>query len=189
MTGTNLTVSDSHVQGDVIYGDKLVSINNNKPIAGLVNAINSIQKGISDSAEFSGYIEELAEYIQDRVGREVIGLEQKLRNGQREDLIDNAVYLKNKFSRLLSKKQLSPSEQKIFVHILASINTAFNHQVRPLILAHMGKSEVDKAVHQFVIEPVYTAIVHSNDEMTSELVLGMLYFLTGKCHLVWDTSC
>jgi hypothetical protein len=188
MTGTNLTVSDSHVEGDVIHGNKIVAISEAKPV-GLASAIKSIKECMAEAVELSGYIEDLAEYVQDRVGRDVIGLEQKLINGQRPDLIEHAVYLKNKFGRFLAKKQLSHSEQKIFAHVLASINTAFNQQVRPLILDNRSKAEVDKAVHEFIIEPIYTTIVATDDAITSEMVLGMLYFLTGKCHLVWDAKC
>lgn len=188
MTGTELTVSGSNVGGDVIGRDKIISVTEAQPPS-LATAIKSIKASITENLELSDFIEELAEYVTDRVGREVIGVQQKLINGHRQDLVENAVYLKNKFERFLAKKQLSHSEQKIFAHVLASINTAFNHHVRPLILEKKGKAEVDKAVHDHVIEPIYGTIVEADDTITSEMVCGMLYFLTGKCHLVWEDQC
>lgn len=187
MSDKELIVSGSHIEGDVVGRDKISIVE--APHMSLDSAIKSIKEAASNDYELSEYIEELAEYIEDRVGREIIGVEQKLINGQRQDLIENAVYLKNKFERFLAKKQLSQSEQQIFAHVLASINTHFNHHVRPLILEKKSKAEVDKAVHQHVIEPIYGIVAKANNAMTSEMVAGMLYFLTGKCHLVWDDKC
>ncbi|WP_088742653.1 ABC-three component system protein [Cobetia sp. QF-1] len=177
----NANVSKSSF-GDFVQGDKYVNAPSLLP---LEKAIAAIQASIVDNPQMEEIIEELAEYTTNRPGREIIGVEKKLENGERKDLIDNAVYLKNKFERYLAKRQLSLVEQHVHVHVLAMIDTTFNQKIRPLILDDRSKSEVDTAVHEYIIEPVYQSIVGYNSSVTSSLVAGMLYFLTGKCHLIW----
>lgn len=177
----NANVSKSTF-GDFVQGNKYV----HSPILlPLEKAIAAIKTSIVDNPHMVEIIEELAEYTTNRPDREIIGVEKKLENGGREDLVDNAVYLKNKFERYLAKKQLSLVEQHIHVHVLAMIDTTFNQKIRPLILDGRSKAEVDAAVYEYIIEPVYQSVVGYNSSVTTNLVAGMLYFLTGKCHLIW----
>lgn len=173
---------NGEVNGDAVLGDKYV---NEAALLPLEKAIRAIQQSIQENPELEAIIEELAEYTTDRPEREVIGLEQKLLNGDRNDLIENAIYVKNKFERMLAKRQMSLVEQKIYAHVLSMIDTTFNQKVRPLILEKKNKSVVDKAVQDHIIDPVYQSIVSFNSSITTQHVLGMLYFLTGKCHLLW----
>ncbi|MBK9131330.1 MAG: hypothetical protein IPM20_06785 [Gammaproteobacteria bacterium] len=169
--------------GDLVLGDKKVYP---EEVHSLEKAIKAIQETISNTPEFEGIIEELAEYTTDRPDREVIGVEAKLVGGGREDLIENAVYYKNKFERKIARNQLSKVEQYVYAHVLAVIETSFNQYVRPLILNNSGKEIVDAAVHRHICEPVYKAIVGFNVSINMQHVSGMLYFLTGKCHLLWS---
>lgn len=178
----SLDIRDS-VFKDIVLGDKKIYSEELQP---LEKAIKSIQAIITDNPELECIIEELAEYTTDRPDRQIIGVEEKLANGGREDLIENAVYLKNKFERKIAKKQLSRVEQHVYAHVLAVIETAFNQYVRPLILNCGSKEIVDAAVHEHIFEPVYKAIVGFDVSITMQHVSGMLYFLTGKCHLVWS---
>lgn len=178
----NLDVNNSSID-DIVFGDKKVYAEELHP---LEKAIKSIQEIMSGSPELEGIIEELAEYTTDRPDREIIGVEAKLINGGREDLISNAVYYKNKFERKIAKRQLSHAEQMVYAHVLATIEAAFNQYIRPLILNGSGKEVVDAAVHQHIFEPVYKAVVGFDVTLTMQHVSGMLYFLTGKCHLVWS---
>lgn len=151
-----------------------------------------IQKIISvaeDNQELVDIIEDLTEYITAHPSREIIGLERKLSNGNREDLISNAVALKNKFARRVAKSQMSLTEQKVYVQILSHILISFNQYIRPRIIENALNSEIDKLVFEHIIEPAHKAIIDFDDSTTKESILGMLYFLTGKCHLIWDESC
>ena len=176
------TIKGSEIE-DVVLGDKNVYPDELHP---LEKAIKAIQETISDSPELEIIIEELAEYTTARPDREIVGVEAKLTAGGREDIIDNAVYLKNVFERRLAKKQLSRVEQHVYAHVLAMIETTFNQYVRPLIVQGSGKDVIDAAVQEKIFDPVYKAIVSFDATITSRHVAGMLYFLTGKCHLMWS---
>lgn len=168
---------------DAVLGDKII---NKAPSSPLEKSIEKILNSIKDNPILDDIIEELAEYITDRPDREIIGVEEKLKRGEREDLLEDAVYLKNKFERKLAKKQMSLIEQKIYAHILSMINSLFSQKIRPLISEGQCKSKIDSCIQSEVIEPVYEAVVGFDNGITIDHVRGMLYFLTGKCHIVWS---
>lgn len=179
---TNRTTIKNSTFKDFVNGNKYV---HEAELLPLEKAIKQIQKTIRDNPAFEGIIEELAEYITDRPGREIVGVEKKLENGGRQDLIEDAIYQKNKFGRFIAKKQLSLTEQNVYAHVLAAMETAFNQLVRPLIQEGRPTSEIDAAVHHHILEPIYASIVGFNASVNASMVRGMLYFLTGKCHLLW----
>ncbi|MDQ7058230.1 MAG: hypothetical protein Q9N62_07240 [Ghiorsea sp.] len=179
-----LEINNSEIRGDTVAGDKTVY---EAPLTTLEQVIEHIITNSNGADEvLTDVIDELAGYLTDRPDREVIGLEEKLVQGDRNELAPNAKYLKNKFERKLAKQELSRTTQSIYVQVLSSIITAFEQKVRPLILDKRGKPEVDAAIHNEIILPVHKAVIRFDMLVTTEEVAGMLYFLTGKCHLVWS---
>ena len=79
------------------------------------------------------FIEELQNYMKRVPGHEQRDLEQKLSDAKRDDLIDNAKILKEKFAKKLYKHTFSPVAQNIFVHILSMINCSFQLKIKPII--------------------------------------------------------
>ncbi|MEW8351132.1 MAG: ABC-three component system protein [Candidatus Thiodiazotropha taylori] len=181
-----VTLNDSTVEGDLVSGDKYQY---EAPLSPLEKALKAVKAAAADNEEIQGFIEELSEYMEHRGGRKVIGLEAKLIAGNREDILSEATYLKNKFERRLTKQQLSYVEQQIYCHVLANIISVFNMKILPLIKQGASPVEVDSSVYDYVVAPVYSAIVQHDIGITVEHVRGMLYFLTGKCHLVWSAEC
>lgn len=153
---SNRTTVKNSTFNDLVNGNKHV---HEAELLPLEKAIKAIQETIEDNPEFEGIIEELAEYITDRPGREIIGVEKKLENGGRQDLLEDAIYLKNKFERCIAKKQLSLTEQNVYAHVLAAMETAFSQLIRPLIQEGRPTSEIDEAVHKHIIEPIYASVV------------------------------
>ncbi len=152
--------------------------------ASLQTVILSIKEKMSESDELSDFIDDLMEFTSIRK-RKIIGLENKLHDGNRDDLIEDAIYLKNKFERKLAKNQLFISEQKVYVQVLAFICTVFNNKILPLIKESQTNKEIDSEIFDKIINEVHNALIHYDNTFTTELVKGMLFYLTGKCHLVW----
>lgn len=177
-------VSDSNF-GDLVQGNKIEAA----PLTSLEMAIDRIVTNHGHDVQLVDIFEELAEYLTANPDREIIGLEKKLEQGGRQDLKSKAVRLKNRFDRKITKKQLSPVVQKVHLQVLSSIITAFDARVRPLIATGCSVSEVDAVIHEYVVLPAYRGIIRFNDMATTEDVCGMLYFLTGKCHIVWSKDC
>jgi len=152
--------------------------------ASLQSAILSIKEKMGESDELREFIDDLMELTTTR-NRKVIGLENKLHDGNRDDLIEDAIYLKNKFERKVAKNQLFISEQKVYVQTLAFICTVFNNKILPLIRENQTKKEIDSEIFDKIINEVHKALIHYDNTFTTELVRGMLFYLTGKCHLIW----
>ncbi|HIF9530254.1 TPA: ABC-three component system protein [Photobacterium damselae] len=160
------------------------------PLSSLEQAVEQIKRTLSGNCDAVEIIENLADYIADHPSGKVIGLEQKLINGNRQDLYNRALLLKNRFERKLAKNQMSLVEQHIYVQLLSTISSIWYSKIKPLIDIGTSKQTIDKAIYDDLIEPVHKAVVRYDTLSTSEEVSGMLYFLTGKCHLVWEnTTC
>ena len=159
--------------------------NNFVTLSSLEQAVEQIKKNLGADKDAVDIIVDLADYITEHPNREIIGLEKKLKNGKRVDLKDRAVLLKNRFERRVAKNQMSLAEQHVYVQILSAISSIWHSKIKPLIDINTSKTAIDSAIHTELIEPVHKAIVRYDTLATSELVSGMLYFLTGKCHLEW----
>ncbi|KAA8730646.1 hypothetical protein F4W05_08325 [Ewingella americana] len=130
-------------------------------------------------------IEELQEYLQPRPGRKIIGLQAKLKEGDRLDLLDDAMYLENRFARRVTRNQFSTSEEVIYCHCLSKINSTFAHFVKPLFKNTVSAAIVDRMIYDRIVEPLYEEVSEVSTSISIDLIRGMIFFLTGKCHLRW----
>ena len=178
-------------QVSVTYNDESAHNGDNifTPLSSLEQAVEQIKRTLGSESDAVEIIENLADYITEYPNREIIGLENKLFNGGRQDLTNRAVLLKNRFERKLAKNQMSLAEQHVYVQLLSTISSIWYSKIKPLIDLGTSKNTIDKAIFDDLVEPVHKAVVRYDTLATSELVSGMLYFLTGKCHLVWEASC
>ncbi|WP_434999011.1 ABC-three component system protein [Vibrio scophthalmi] len=150
----------------------------------LLTLIETSQKLAKEDPAYRDMIEEFQEFLSPRPGRKIIGLENKLIEGNRTDLLEDAEYLENRFSRKVSRKQLSDKEQIVYFHCLSKINSYFKSYIKPLILQQESNSKIDNEIQDKIISPLYEEILIVQP-MSMEMIRGMLYFLTGKCHLRW----
>ncbi|MGM0542591.1 MAG: ABC-three component system protein [Pseudomonadota bacterium] len=173
------------------YQDEAQHIGDNNfvSLTHLETAIEQIKKACRGDEKLVDLIEDLTELITKHPDREIVGLEKKLENGGRNDLFKRARRLKNKFSRRVAKNQMSIAEQQIYIQILSAINTTWYSSINPKIIDGATNDEIDKLIYEEIIKPIHQAIVRFDTTVTSETVNGMLYFLTGKCHLVWGEEC
>lgn len=160
--------------------------NNFSPLSNLETAIEQIKKAGHEDERLIHILEDLADYITERPEREIVGLEEKLKRGSRSELFERAKELKSKFARRVAKNQMSMTEQHVYIQILSAISTTWHQMIRPRIIAGATNQEIDQLILEKLIQPVHQAIVRFDRSITTETVSGMLYFLTGKCHLKWE---
>jgi len=126
----------------------------------------------------------LREY-HERPEGDVIGLEEKLRRGGRPDLIDFAVVAKEKFARAMMRHENSPAAQEIYAFLLVRVWVLFTDMVYPKIVAQ----EPPEVIMKSLVDEVYPRLEEQLDENPLGLDLvqikGMIYWLTGNCHLKW----
>lgn len=164
-----------------------LSIESSSPLLqknALLTLIETSQKLAKEDPAYRDMIEEFQEFLSPRPGRKIIGLESKLKEGNRIDLLEDAEYLESRFSRKVSRKQLSDKEQIVYFHCLSKINSYFKSYIKPLIAQQESNCKIDNEIQERIITPLYEEILVVQP-MSMEMIRGMLYFLTGKCHLRW----
>jgi hypothetical protein len=187
---TTVNVKDNEISNNSVNGDLIVAgvqnifqtrARNPNALLALIERSKTLAE---DSVEYRNMLDELQSCVAIWPGRKIIGLEAKLMGGGREDLIEDAIYLEGKFARRLAQGQHSPSTIAMFLHCLSQINSAFAHYIYPL-MQQSGVQPVDAAIKLHVIDPIYEELAFVDCSLNIDLVRGMLYFLTGKCHILW----
>jgi hypothetical protein len=115
----------------------------------------------------------------------VIGLEEKLKLGERINFIDYAIQAKEFYSKKLYRNEFYESEQEINVYLLALVESYFQDLIHPLIKEGINDIELGKAINEKIIEPLLHELEDDTLGFTAKDIQGMLYFLTGKCHIRW----
>lgn len=185
---TTVKVIASSVKGSVIGGNNYeITIQPQAPDPEILKgAIRQLEALSSQDEEFADFLERFNHYTSDRSGRPVIGLENKLLNGGREDLVEEAVEHKDRFVKRISRGQLVSRRQYIYYYVLQKLQIQFDVQIRPLMKIGSPAQVVDMAILNEIVLVVYSEVSQVDPSIDMQLIYGMLYFLTGKCHLVWE---
>lgn len=175
----NTEVKNNEIHGDYVGGDKIV----NKAVNLLENTIQNVTKHLSESD-----VEHDLFSLMPDLDEDAIGLEQKLAGAQRSDEYDYAVQMKNMFDRILAKHKLHGVKMGIYTHALNFIISIFKLKIWPLITEGQSKTEIDAQVYECIVLPL-TAVLTKHDVLaTSQMVHGMVFSLTGACHLKWSAA-
>ncbi|HBE54506.1 MAG TPA: hypothetical protein DDW22_00040 [Prevotellaceae bacterium] len=120
-----------------------------------------------------------------------IGLEAKLRDGGfRPADIASAMRSKQAFSKQATRYQYFESALRIDDYLFAKLCHLFDTYAMPLITGGCPLPQVRQAVYERVITPVREEIDKYGAEDSclhygEDDLYGMLYLLTGKCHIDW----
>ena len=177
---------------------------NNEEIQTQINAPNSsinfhkksrlskrfekLKEEIQNNKQYLEVLEELKWYLTQRDG---IDVTQKLADGGfSEDEILEATRKKEKYWKKSQKYQFFESAQKIDLDLLARIKMNFEAYVKPLIQSVAEKDKIMIAIVENVINPILEILNEdgADDELldyNADDIYGMIYHLTGNCHLYW----
>ena len=155
----------------------------------LARRFERLNKEVASQEKFDGVIEALEEYMTKLDG---IGLEKKLEDcGFSEPEIVRAARRKIKYLKKQHKNRFYESAQWIDTHLFAMIKINFETYVEmPLIQGGASKKEIITTVFEKVVKPTFELINKEGEDdnvlnYSMEDVFGMVYYLTGMCHLNW----
>lgn len=182
----NVTVTN----GDNAAGNiNKKTINHYGPSSTLKRLSEELNESYASDEDYKGYIEKLEKYLTYAEGQQnVRDLEEKLRAGNREELIQEAKKLKERFSMKISRNQFSDQAQTLFAHILAKINSFFNSKVKTLINEDKPASDIDSLIYDELVTSIYDDVGDCGLDIDTEDIRGMLFYLTGNCHLEWEKN-
>ena len=190
-----LTISDNEIHNvradrDVVLGAKHeshFSITIPAPDPETIQKIITYSKQLAaDSPQYLDMLEQLSSYEKPRPGRAILGLMGKLKAGNREDLYDDAEFYKDKFAQRLARHQFSNQAVAIHLYFLTQINERFSSKILPLIKDGFSTTSIDSAISDLIIQPFVSEVITADPTMNADIIRGMLYFLTGNCHIEWS---
>ena len=120
-----------------------------------------------------------------------LGLEKKLQDGGfSKTAIDNARRKKQYYAKKATRFQYYESAQRIDSYLFAIVCNRFESYVFPLIQEAKPLALINRAVYEQVILPVMQQLNADGSEDTclcynEDDIFGMLYYLTGNCHINW----
>lgn len=178
-----------HATGDVAGGniDKsrttIIAVRKTR-LGGL---IEQLRDQIGKDPEAVQFVESLISWINPKRTELKRDLADKLNACGKGYLLVEALEAKERFAKQLRRTAFNPALQEIYAYMLGQIQATFNCRIKP----HIAESTEPGAIE--------TEIANLADEITSQIadappelgiglpeVIGMLYFLTGNCHIDWD---
>ncbi|NWL05918.1 hypothetical protein DM807_08455 [Pseudomonas hunanensis] len=138
---------------------------------------------VKNGAEVSTLIDELVHYNSQKY--EIRNLETKLTEVNLNELIDEAEELKQLISMLIMKNQNYKSAQKMIALLLDEVASVFNSKIKPHVTCGVTKAIAEQLIAQHLEGEIRKALGENVLEIYNRQIKGMLYFLTGNCHLEW----
>lgn len=144
------------------------------------------QKEKLENPDFKELCEEL-DYFNSIIDEDVIGLEEKLRQGNREKLISYALEVKERFHKKLMKtSQYSEIAQDINVYLLTKVRRGFIMDIYNLICDNESEDKINLLITERIIKPVQEDLGINLFRYNEDDIMGMIFFLTGNCHIKWN---
>jgi|SRR5690606_26263899 len=144
------------------------------------------QKEKLENPDFKELCEEL-DYFNSIIDKDVIGLEEKLRQGNREKLISYALEVKERFHKKLMKtSQFSEIAQDINVYLLTKVRRGFIMDIYNLICDNESEDKINLLITERIIKPVQDDLGINLFRYNEDDIMGMIFFLTGNCHIKWN---
>lgn len=140
--------------------------------------------GVGDPSG-GGFSEKLEHYMSALTDGDVRGLEAKLRESGREDLLLTALSLKERAYKSIMKYQTSRTAQRVFTIILGDLHSKFILTVTPVIQQGADRVVVDRCIDG-LIQATGELLGENVLEFDATDLLGLLYYLGGNCHIRWD---
>lgn len=180
-TQTNNTVEGDQAAHDVIktihnYGDS------QGPVLYMRRLLQDFERERNSDQRLNEYIEELNHFYAPLEG-DVAGLEQKLKDGSCEGYLQWALMTKERFRKMLEKYRFSEAAQRISVELLGRVLSNFEHQVAPRLKAGLAPEEIGELIKSKIVDPISSALLENSLNFTDLEINGMLFFLTGNCHI------
>jgi hypothetical protein len=116
----------------------------------------------------------------------VIGLEKKLQNGSFNENVELAETLKEMFYRKVEHFRFSKSAQKIFLYVMANVMSLFHTKIYQLICNDTAHDIIMSKIQDEIVDVLSQKLGENILEIYNDCILGMLYYLTGNCHIKWS---
>lgn len=117
----------------------------------------------------------------------VIGLAQKLKNANADpEFISVAEAKKESFAETLAANEYFEAGQQIFLLLMNRVENMFKYSIySEYVKKGVEVEEVQRLVYEHIITVIPT-MIGGNLRLTDDEIEGMVYYLTGNCHIKWS---
>ena len=179
--------TENHIQNQLNIGENQGAIYLTKQTR-FSKRFEKLNKEVASDERYEGTMESLKYYLTKLDG---IDMPTKLEDGgfKKSEIID-ATRKKERYAKKLELNRFFESAQWIDSQLFGKIKMDFEAFVLPLINKGASKNEIFKEVVIKVVQPVLDLIniEGESDEVlnyNADDIFGMVYYLTGQCHLNW----
>ncbi len=169
-------------------GNVIKTVNNYYPSASVEELALLYAKlrldGIGDPSN-NVFSHKLMHYLAVPTDGDVRGLEAKLRDSGRLDMLHFAMREKEAAVKMLMRYQSSRSAQRVFTILLDELHTIYILTVTPVIENGGDRATVDEKISN-ALQVIKSMLGENFLEFTVKDLLGLLFFLAGNCHIRWD---
>lgn len=175
-------LKSTFIGGDFVGRDK--NVYNAEPTQ-LMLLQEEYQEELKNKQECTKMIDELNHYNTKK--SEICDLEDKLNAAGYSSLIlfYEAKQLKELVSMLILKYQHYRSAQKIIVFLLSDVHSIFQCEIKPHIINKENEVEILRLIHIHIESTLSKKLGINALEIYNRHLQGMVFFLTGNCHLEW----
>lgn len=147
-----------------------------------------LEREAAEDKTLTGYIRQLEVYTREVENEDVVGLGAKMRMAGRDRQVQHAAALKENVYGALKANLFSPTYQLIVATLMSKVHERFHTEIRPLIEEGADNAIIDKAVSTYVTGPFSEELeaCPQFEDVAVDYVRGMVFFLTGNCHIRWD---
>jgi len=176
--GVQSQLNTANVEGNIYFAKK----------TRFARRFEKLNQEVKNDERYEGTMESLKYYLTKLDG---ISAETKLYDGGfNENEVISAIRRKEKYAKRLQLNRFFESAQWIDSQLFAKIKMDFEAFILPLIDNGSSKSEILKEVVIKVVQPVLDLInlEGEDDEVlnyNADDIFGMVYYLTGQCHINW----
>ena len=177
--------------GDVVGGDKIVIQDVNitsvlNPATDyMIELIKRFKAESNSDEKINKIVENLNHYSTNLDEETVYDLEYKLNAGNRGFEFNRAVLLKERITKKIKLNENSEAAQEIYAYLLSQICSDFHLHIYPLLKTHTI-SQINLLIDEKVIKPAVFILGENVLKLLKEDINGMIYFLTGNCHIKWE---
>ena len=167
---------------DIVGRDKIT--NNILPLPRQLDLLSeSYKKEVEENKTTTSIIDELNHYKNKRT--EIRDLTEKLTEAGFTDLIDEGEELKELVAKLIIKNQNYKSAQKIITYLLSEVESIFNSKIKHKLTDTDEINQVKLLIREHIEKEVGDKLGENVLEIFNRQISGMVFFLTGNCHLEW----
>ncbi|MBU2977889.1 ABC-three component system protein [Alteromonas sp. C1M14] len=167
--------------GDVVGRDKITNI---LPTPTQVDLLSQKYVEEKSNQEMTHVIiDELTHYSNER--HDIRDLTEKLHDAGFDYMIETGESLKEEVSKLIIRNQHYKSAQKIITYLLAEVESIFNAKIKTELLTVNEESALKLLFRTHLECEIQTHLGENVLEIYNRQINGMVYFLTGNCHLEW----